>query len=429
MGQDVKEIRVPKTFASIAGFCALSRKTVAIKNAYDGAELGQHHPSLKFDARWDKASNFRTSQVLASPILFEKYLLGVLQLINKRGAGTFTPKDEEAAEELAKILGIAFYNQHRAARTNKPTKYGHLIDKGLISEKDIEKAVTNARVNQMDVAKILEDDFQIPKDEIGKALSQFYSCPYWEPKGRTIPDDIKGRVNAEVLKKNTFAPIEKKEGTLFVADSYLRQVVQLDRDGNLLRTIAHDDLQRPSSVAFDARRQRLYVGDSKAHVIHVFDEQGHRVGTLGGVGAGPGQFNSPTHLALAPDGSVVVTDALNFRVEVFGPDGQYTDQLGKIGDGAGNFAAPKGVAVDRDGHIYVVDAMFDAVQVFNAKGRLLLGFGEQGNRAGQFWLPNGLYIDAGQQLFVADAYNRRIQVFQILSPPGGPSDVERGSGQ
>src|ERR1700690_3005791 len=64
-GQEVKEIRVPKTFGSTAGFCALSRKTVGIKSAYDPAELTQHPPSLKFDSRWDKASGFKTMQVLA----------------------------------------------------------------------------------------------------------------------------------------------------------------------------------------------------------------------------------------------------------------------------------------------------------------------------------------------------------------------------
>ena len=142
-GQDVKEIRVPKTFTSIAGFTALSRKTTNIKNAYDPAELTRFHPNLRFDQRWDKATGFRTTQVLCCPILFDKYLLGVMQLINKRGAGgAFGPKDEEAAEELAKILGIAFYNQHRAARTNKPSKFGALVDKGLLSEKDVEKAIT-----------------------------------------------------------------------------------------------------------------------------------------------------------------------------------------------------------------------------------------------------------------------------------------------
>ena len=227
-GQEVKEIRVPKTFGSIAGFTALSRKTANIKNAYDPGELVRLHPNLKFDSRWDKASGFRTTQVLTTAILFEKYLLGVLQLINKRGGGAFTAKDEEAAEELSKILGIAFYNQHRAARSNKPSKYGHLVDKGLVSEKDIENAISNARVNQIDVATVLMEDMKVPKEEIGKALGQFYNCAFWDPAGRTLPEDLKVRVTPEILKKNMCAPIEKREGTLQVAVEDPYDLTKLD---------------------------------------------------------------------------------------------------------------------------------------------------------------------------------------------------------
>ena len=227
-GQEVKEIRVPKTFGSIAGFTALSRKTANIRSAYDPAELSRLHPNLKFDSRWDRASGFKTSQVLSCPILFEKYLLGVLQLINKRGGTPFSPKDEEAADELSKILGIAFYNQHRAARTNKPSKYGLLVDKGLVSERDIENAVTSARVNQVDVAKILIEDYRVPKQEIGRALGQFYNCAFWEPEGRSIPEDIKSRLGADFLKKNMCAPIEKKEGTLLVAVDDPYDLTRLD---------------------------------------------------------------------------------------------------------------------------------------------------------------------------------------------------------
>jgi type II secretory ATPase GspE/PulE/Tfp pilus assembly ATPase PilB-like protein len=227
-GQEVKEIRVAKTFGSIAGFAALSRKTANIKNAYDPAELTRLHPNLRFDARWDKASGFKTSQVLACPILFEKYLLGVLQLINKRGGATFSPKDEEAADELSKILGIAFYNQHRAARSNKPSKFGLLVDKGLISEKDLEMAISSARVNQIDVSKVLTEDYKIPKEEIGRALAQFYNCAFWDPQGRTIPDDIKSRLTADFLKKNMCAPVEKKEGNLLVAVEDPYDLTRLD---------------------------------------------------------------------------------------------------------------------------------------------------------------------------------------------------------
>jgi type II secretory ATPase GspE/PulE/Tfp pilus assembly ATPase PilB-like protein len=227
-GNEVKEIRVPKTFGSIAGFTALSRKTANIKSAYDSSELARLHPNLKFDARWDKASGFRTSQVLACPVVFEKYLLGVLQLINKRGGAPFSPKDEEASEELAKILGIAFYNQHRAARSNKPTKFGMLVDKGMISEKEIENAVSTARVNNVDVAKVLIENHRIPKEEIGKAVSQFYNCAFVDLEGRTIPPDIKARVTPEFLKKNVCAPIEKREGTLLVAVEDPHDLMRVD---------------------------------------------------------------------------------------------------------------------------------------------------------------------------------------------------------
>ncbi len=226
-GQEVREIRVPKSFASIAGFTALSRKSANIVNAYDTAELQKLHASLRFDARWDKASGFKTVQVLSSPILFDKYLLGVLQLVNKRGGPAFTPKDVEAAEELAKILGIAFYNQHRAARTNKPSKYGALVDKGLVSEKDVEKAISAARVNQLDVAKILIEEMQVPKAEVLGALGQFYGCAAWEGTGQ-IPEDLKQRVSADFLKKNACAPLERRDGTVRVAVEDPYDLTRLD---------------------------------------------------------------------------------------------------------------------------------------------------------------------------------------------------------
>src|SRR6266850_3301759 len=156
IGDVPKEIRVPKSFASIAGFTALARKTINIKDAYDNAELQKYHANLRFDQRWDKQSGYRTKSVLAVPIGFEKYLLGVLQLINKRHGVAFTGVDEDGAEEIARILGIAFYNQHRATRQTKPSKFGALVDKGVVSEKDIEQAVSSARVNNVDVTKVLK---------------------------------------------------------------------------------------------------------------------------------------------------------------------------------------------------------------------------------------------------------------------------------
>jgi type II secretory ATPase GspE/PulE/Tfp pilus assembly ATPase PilB-like protein len=227
-GQETKEIRVPKSFTSIAGFTALSRKTANIKDAYDASELAALHPSLRFDASWDRKSGFRTTQVLSTPLVFDKYLMGVLQLINKRGGSAFSARDQEAAEELAKILGIAFYNQARAARTNKPSKFGALVDKGLVSEKDLQKAIETARINQVDVAKILIEEARIPKEEVLRALAQFYGCGFWEPTGGPIPEDLKQRVPVDFLKRNVCAPLERKEGTVRVAVEDPYDLTRLD---------------------------------------------------------------------------------------------------------------------------------------------------------------------------------------------------------
>ncbi len=228
-GDDIKEIRLPKNFASVAGFTALSRQTVRIKDAYDTSELAKIHQRLKFDSRWDKTTGFKTKQLLAAPILFEKYLIGVLELVNKKTGTAFTEEDEEAAVEIARMLGVAFYNQNRAARQHKPGKFGLLVDKGIISERDLEAAASAARVNNADVVDVLLEKHRLPKEEIGAALSQFYRTPFFSYNGtETIPEDLKQRIPFDFLKKNVVAPVERRGTTLVVAIDDPLDIVRLD---------------------------------------------------------------------------------------------------------------------------------------------------------------------------------------------------------
>lgn len=203
-------------------------------------------------------------------------------------------------------------------------------------------------------------------------------------------------------------------GGVFVADSWRKKVYALDAAGKLLRVVAHEGLERPSALAFDAARERLYVADSKMHRIRVYAPDGSLLQTFGGIGRGQGEFNAPTHLALTPDHGLLVTDALNFRIQSLDAEGRFRWMMGRVGDGSGDFSAPKGVAADSAGRMYVADALFDTVQIFSDAGELLLNFGERGTRAGQFWLPGGLFINAQNVLYVADGYNQRIQVFQVI---------------
>ena len=203
------------------------------------------------------------------------------------------------------------------------------------------------------------------------------------------------------------------DGAIFVADSALKKVFLVDRDGKLIRIAAEEGLMRPAGIAYDSHDGRLYVADAARHLIAVFAaSDGKLIAVRGERGSADGEFNFPTHLALGLEGTLLVTDALNFRVQAFDRGGRFLWKLGRAGDGAGDFAAPKGVAADSDGHVFVVDALFDAVQIFDRDDTLLLAFGERGSRAGQFWLPGGIFISTKNEIYVADSYNRRVQVFQ-----------------
>ena len=205
------------------------------------------------------------------------------------------------------------------------------------------------------------------------------------------------------------------ESTVYLADSALRKVFAVGPEGRLLRVVADTGLARPAAVAYDEVRRRLYVADSMGHRVAVYSPDGTQLGTIGRNGRGDGEFNSPTHLALASDGRLFVTDALNFRIQIFDAAGVFQRKLGRHGDGAGDFAAPKGIGLDAAGNLYVVDALFNAVQIFDGDGALLLGFGEFGTGVGQFSIPGGLFIGRSNKIYVADAYNRRVQVFEHIA--------------
>ncbi|MDP1861373.1 MAG: SMP-30/gluconolactonase/LRE family protein [Gemmatimonadaceae bacterium] len=195
-------------------------------------------------------------------------------------------------------------------------------------------------------------------------------------------------------------------GALYHLDVSGREVWRRERVG-----------QRPTGVALDPARGLLYVVDTPAHEVMVFDTLGVLQRRLGARGTALGQFNYPTNVAVARDGTVYIADSMNFRVQAFGPDGVALASFGKHGDGEGDFERAKGIAVDSEGHVYVVDGLRDVVNIYTSTGRLLLSFGAAGHGRGQFWLATGIAIDRHDRIYVADSFNGRVQVFQYLPGP------------
>ncbi len=211
------------------------------------------------------------------------------------------------------------------------------------------------------------------------------------------------------------------EGRIWASDAKAGIVYALNEEGRVLMGIGRGILKRPTGLAIDEKRRRIYVVDTAEHNVKVFSlDSGKHLFTIGRRGTGNGEFNFPTNIAVdRRTGNIVVVDTLNFRVQIFDSEGRFIRKFGSPGNRPGNLYRPKGVGVDSDGNIWVADAAFDNFQIFDQNGRLLLFVGGPGSGPGRFHLPAGLYIDEKDRVYVVDQFNRRVQVFQYIKYPEG----------
>jgi DNA-binding beta-propeller fold protein YncE len=200
---------------------------------------------------------------------------------------------------------------------------------------------------------------------------------------------------------------------VLIADAELRAVFRLDQNGNPLGEFGRTVLKRPTGLARDPKRGIIYVADTYAHDIKVFNDAGTLLKIIGQRGDIDGEFNFPTHLAFSGD-RLYVTDTLNARIQVFNTEGEMIKKFGKRGLNVGNFVRPKGVAVDSESNIYVIESFYDRLLVFDSSGRTLLSLGGEGEGVGEFYLPAGVWIDNRDQIYIADMFNGRVTILQYL---------------
>jgi sugar lactone lactonase YvrE len=233
---------------------------------------------------------------------------------------------------------------------------------------------------------------------------------------------------------------DEEADELYVVDSAATAVRVFDTKGQHLRKIGGPEyFSRMAGVAVDPERDRVYVSDTKGHKIEVFTRAGEHLLTIGERGTELGQLNFPTFLAVGPAGRLHVGDFGNFRIQRFAPDGSVVDSHGKPGVQMGTFHRLKGLDVDGAGRIWAVDASTGWVQIFDEQFQLLLIFSGFGSNPGFLNLPAGIDVTADGTIYAVSQIGRTIEVFRLLSEeesqaraidasepsaPGGPPDAE-----
>lgn len=216
-GNEVSEIRVPVSNTSIAGYTAAHQKLLNIKNVYDGSELAKIDDALNFDKTWDKKTGFRTEQVLVVPIVFKSFVLGVIQLINRKGGGPFDKNDEENVTELANIIGIALYKQKKMA-TSRKSKFDYLLQNHILTQKELNQAIAAAREKKIPIVNILMDELKIARKDIAEALSRYYDLPLVQYKDNLpIPGELLRGLKVGFMRNNVWVPIRTEKDEIVIA--------------------------------------------------------------------------------------------------------------------------------------------------------------------------------------------------------------------
>ena len=221
-GSEVQQIVIPISDASLAGYCSISAAVINVKNAYDQHELRMICSNLKFDDSWDKKTGFITKQVLCVPIKFQKAMMGVIQIINKKGDIPFDDVDVSYSMELASSLSIAIHNIYRLSATTKiirnKSRYNYLLDKNLIDDKILEKASNHPDVSKIGMDTLLMREFGISKEDMSKNLSFYFGTDFigYDPAQQPLDEETLRRVKPERLNKEWWVPFKIENGILHI---------------------------------------------------------------------------------------------------------------------------------------------------------------------------------------------------------------------
>ena len=199
------------------------------------------------------------------------------------------------------------------------------------------------------------------------------------------------------------------DGKLYVADTGAPGLAVFDLQERRLvlkSGAGAGRMMRPINVTVDADGTK-YISDAGVNRVLVYGRDDRFERALGV----NGQFR-PTDVAIAGD-RLYVVDILNHQVQVLDKrSGALLFTFGKAGSGAGELFHPTNVAIGPDGDIYVAETGNFRVQRFTPQGAHIRFYGEQGNVPGTFARPKGLAIDRSGRIYVGDAAIQNVQIFE-----------------
>jgi len=202
-------------------------------------------------------------------------------------------------------------------------------------------------------------------------------------------------------------------------NSDLDPIVKFDLDGNVVTSFGSGMFIWPHGLDVDAEGN-VWVTDAVSPKKTPPGQRGHQVvkfspagkvlltlGTPGVPGDGPDHFNSPSDVAIAPNGDIFVSDSHSFdtgnnRIVKFSKEGRFIKAWGQTGYAPGEFRMAHCLTIDPQGRVFVADRGNNRIQIFDQDGNFLAQWT-------QFGRPSGITFDDKGNIYVADSESDNVQ--------------------
>jgi sugar lactone lactonase YvrE len=216
------------------------------------------------------------------------------------------------------------------------------------------------------------------------------------------------------------------------AGSDLNPIVHYTTDGKLLGQFGAKMFQSPHGLTVDAKGN-VWVTDGATKdgvgwQVFEFSPDGKvlmTLGTPGGTGNGPDAFNQPNAVAIAPDGSIFISQGHaaggdKSKIMKFSADGKFIRAFAEKGSGPGETDVPHAMAFDTDGRLVVADRNHGRIAIYDQNGTYV-------SELKQFGRPSGVFIDKNDVMYVADSESQSADAKANGYNPGCMRGIRFGS--
>ena len=207
-----------------------------------------------------------------------------------------------------------------------------------------------------------------------------------------------------------------RKGRVYVTDTVARMVVLFDIKGKRFVEFGHRGptaLLKPAGITI-APSSEVFVVDLTDKSIHVYDKDGRFLRKFGSAE----ELSRPVDVAISNDGRYAyvvdtggVLSAFHRVVKYDAKTGEVLKIIGERSPLLGGFNFPMTISIDSKDRIYVLDSGNFRVQRFNSEGEFDLTFGKVGTRFGQFSRPKGIAVGPNDNVYVMDASFANFQIF------------------